>query len=78
MGSGIMKIHTEYYFEVDPYNVLLRNNERYRFILEDFESEELALDAMRKLGEMFEKDFSPKSGYNFSLELRKKIRIERE
>lgn len=72
-----MKIHTEYYFEVDPYNVLLRNNERYRFILEDFESEELALDAMRKLGEMFEKDFSPK-WFNYSLELRKKIRIERE
>jgi hypothetical protein len=56
----------------------LRNNERYRFILEDFESEELALDAMRKLGEMFEKDFSPKSGYSCSLELRKKIRIEGE
>lgn len=45
-----MKIHTEYYFAVDSDYVLLRNNERYRFILDDFESEELALDAMRKLG----------------------------
>lgn len=70
-----MKIHTEYYFVVDPDYVLLRSNERYRFILDDFESEELALDAMRKLGEMFENDF-PSLAFNCSSELRKKIRIE--
>jgi len=73
-----MKIHTEYYFVVDPDYVLLRSNERYSFILDDFESEELALDAMRKLGETFEKDVPSTIGYNCSLELRKKIRIERE
>lgn len=65
-----MKIKPKYYFYEDNTNNLLHLNDCYKFIWEDFDSEELAIEALSDLGVMLHKSFG--GAINIQLEIRKK------
>ena len=60
-----MKVKPKYYFYEDDTNNLLHLNDCYKFIWEDFDSEEEAVEALNDLGSMVFKKFA--GSFNFDL-----------
>lgn len=72
-----MTIKPIYYFHEDDTNNLLHLNDCYKFIWEDFDSEEEAVEALNDLASMLFKSFS--GAINIvGLELRKKYVVKYE
>lgn len=69
-----MKAKPVYYFHQAYINNMLTMNDCYKFIWEDFDSEEKALEALNDLGSMLFKQFA--GAVNVSLEIRKKYVIK--
>ena len=69
-----MKVKPKYYFYEDNTNNLLHLNDCYKFIWEDFDSEEEAVEALCELGVMLHKSFG--RAINFDLEIRKKYVVK--
>ena len=69
-----MKVKPKFYFFEDNTNNLLHLNDCYKFIWEDFDSEELAVEALNDLGSMLFEKFA--GAVNLQLELRKKYVVK--
>ena len=65
-----MKAKPVYFFYEYDTNNLLHLNDCYKFIWEDFDTEELAIEALSDLGNMLYKSFA--GAITLQLELRKK------
>ena len=69
-----MKVKPKYYFYEDDTNNLLHLNDCYKFIWEDFDSEEEAVEALNDLGSMLFEKFA--GAVNVQLEIRKKYVVK--
>ena len=69
-----MKVKPVYYFYEDDTNNLLHLNDCYKFIWEDFDSEEEAVEALNDLGSMLFEKFA--GAVNVQLEIRKKYVVK--
>ena len=66
----VMKVKQVYFFYDEDTNNLLHLNDCYKFIWEDFDTEELAIRTICNLGVMLHKSFG--GDINLQLEIRKK------
>ena len=69
-----MKVKPVYFFYEYDTNNLLHLNDCYKFIWEDFDTEELAIRAICNLGVMLHKSFG--GDINLQLEIRKKYVVK--
>ena len=69
-----MKVKPVYYFHQTYINNMLTMNECYKFIWEEFDTEELAIEALGDLGVMLHKSFA--GAINLQLEIRKKYVVK--
>ena len=69
-----MKVKPVYYFHQAYINNMLTMNDCYKFIWEDFDSEEEAVEALNDLGSMIFEKFA--GAVNLQLELRKKYVVK--
>ena len=65
-----MRVEPRYFFYDRDTNNLLHLNDCYKFIWEDFDTEELAIEALSDLGDMLYKSFA--GAINLQIEIRKK------